>query len=81
MKFSGLKITNFFLKKHLYGRKLIDMVLREIFDLNIYFGTMRWLYIVNVLRILNEDEFSGLLVSRIIRKQIKTTESTLNIYF
>ena len=57
------------------------MVLREIFDLNIYFGTMRWLYIVNVLRILNEDEFSGLHVSRIIRKQIKTTESTLNIYF
>ena len=57
------------------------MVLREIFDLNIYFGTMRWVYIVNVLRILNEDEFSGLLVSRIIRKQIKTTESTLNIYF
>ena len=57
------------------------MVLREIFDLNIYFGTMRWVYIVNVLRILNEDEFSVLLVSRIIRKQIKTTESTLNIYF
>ena len=57
------------------------MVLREIFDLNIYFRTMRWSYIVNVLRKLNEDEFSDFLVSGIIRKQMKAIESTLNIYF
>ena len=57
------------------------MVLREIFDLNIHFRTMRWSYIVNVLRKLNKDEFSGLLVSGIMMKQIETIESTLNIYF
>ena len=57
------------------------MVLRETFDLNIYFRTMRWSYIVKVLRKLNKDEFSGLLVSGFIRKQIKTIESTLNIHF
>ena len=80
MKFSGLEI--FFLKKkrkkNPYGSLLI---LRVIFDLNIYFKTMRWSYIVNVLRKLSKDEFSGLLVSGIIRKQIKTIESTLIIYF
>ena len=48
------------------------MVLKEIFDFNIYFVTMRWSYIVNVLRKLNKDEFSGLLVSEIIKKYIKT---------
>ena len=57
------------------------MVLRETFDLNIYFRTMRWSYIVKVLRKLNKDEFSGLLVSGFIRKQIKTIESNLNIHF
>ena len=57
------------------------MVLRETFDFNIYFRTMRWSYIVKVLRKLNKDEFSGLLVSAFIRKQIKTIESTLNIHF
>ena len=57
------------------------MVLRETFDLNIYFRSMRWSYIVKVLRKLNKDEFSGLLVSGFIRKQIKTIESTLNIHF
>ena len=79
MKFSGLEIF-FFLKKkkNPYGSLLI---LRVIFDLNIYFKTMRWSYIVNVLRKLSKDEFSGLLVSGIIRKQIKTIESTLIIYF
>ena len=41
----------------------------------------RWSYIVNVLRKLNKDEFSGLLVSGIFRKQIKTIELTLIIYF
>ena len=56
------------------GSQLIDMVLREISDLNIYLGAMRWSYIVNVLRKMNKDEFSGLLVSGIIRKQIKTIE-------
>ena len=57
------------------------MVLRETFDLNIYFRTMRWSYIVKVLRKLNKDEFSGLLDSGFISKQIKTIESTLNIHF
>ena len=57
------------------------MVLREIFDLNVYFRTMRYAYIVNVLRKLNKDEFSNLLVLGIIRKQIKTIETTLTIYF
>ena len=57
------------------------MVLKEIFYLNIYFRTMRWSYTVNGLRKLNKDEFSGLLVSGIIRKQMETIESTLNIYF
>ena len=52
------------------------MVSRAIFDLNIYFRTIRS-YIVNVLRKLNKDEFSSLLVSGVIRKQIKTTESYL----
>ena len=66
------------MKKNPYGSLLI---LRVIFDLNIYFKTMRWSYIVNVLRKLSKDEFSGLLVSGIIRKQIKTIESTLIIYF
>ena len=33
------------------------------------------------MRKLNKDEFSGLLVLVIIRKQIKTIESTLTIYF
>ena len=42
---------------------------------------MRWSYIVNGLRKLNKDEFSGLLVPGIPRKQIKTIESTMNIYF
>ena len=56
------------------------MVLKEIFDLNIYFRTMRWSYTVNVFRKLNRGEFSGLLVSGIIRKQIKTIESALTIY-
>ena len=42
---------------------------------------MRWSYIVNGLRKLNKDDFSGLLVSGIIRKQIKAIESTMNIYF
>ena len=41
---------------------------------------MRLSYIVNGLRKLNKD-YSGLLVSGIIRKQIKTIESTMNIYF
>ena len=82
MKFSALRITKtFFRKKHLCGSQLIDIVLREIFYLNIYFRTMRWSYIVNGLRKLNKDEFSGLLVSGIIRKQIKTIESIMNIYF
>ena len=57
------------------------MVLKEIFYLNIHFRTMRWSYTVNGLRKLNKDEFSGLLVSGIIRKQMETIESTLNIYF
>ena len=57
------------------------MVLKEIFYSNIYFRTMRWSYIVNGLRTLNKDEFSGLIVSGIIRKQMEITESTLNIYF
>ena len=57
------------------------MVLKEIFYLNIYFRTMRWSYTVNGLRKLNKDEFSGLLVSGIIRKQMETIESILNIYF
>ena len=56
------------------------MVLKEIFDLNIYFRTMRWSYTVNVFRKLNRGEFSDLLVSGIIRKQIKTIESALTIY-
>ena len=80
MKFSGLKITKI-TKKHFYGSQLTDMVLREIFDLNTYFRTMRWLYIVTVLRKLNKDEFSGLLVSRFTRNQIKTIELTSTIYF
>ena len=42
---------------------------------------MRWPYIVNGLRKLNKDEFSGLFVPGIIRKQIKTIESIMNIYF
>ena len=45
---------------------------KEIFCVNIYFRIMRWSYIVNVLRKLNKDEFSRLLVSEIIRKYIKT---------
>ena len=57
------------------------MVLKEIFYLHIYFRTMRWSYTVNGLRKLNKDEFSGLLVSGIIRKQMETIESTSNIYF
>ena len=57
------------------------MVLKETFYLHIYFRTMRWSYTVNGLRKLNKDEFSGLLVSGIIRKQMETIESTLNIYF
>ena len=57
------------------------MVLREIFDVNVYFRTMRYAYIVNVLRKQNKDEFSNLLVLGIIRKQIKTIETTLTIYF
>ena len=39
------------------------MVLREIFDLNISFRTIRGSYIVNGLRKLNKDEFSDLLAS------------------
>ena len=83
MKFSGLKITKFLYikKKHPYGSQLIDIVLREIFDWNIYIRAMRWSYIVNGLRKLNKDEYSGLPVSGIIRKQRKTIESTMNIYF
>ena len=46
------------------------MVLREILYLNIYFRTMRWSYIVIVLRKLNKDEFSGLLISGFIGKLI-----------
>ena len=42
---------------------------------------MRLSYIVNDLRKLNKDYYSGLLVSGIIRKQIKTIESTMNMYF
>ena len=42
---------------------------------------MRWSFIVNGLRKLNEDEFSGFLVSGIVKKQIKTIELTKNIYF
>ena len=42
---------------------------------------MRWSYIVNSLRKLNRDEYSGLPVSGIIRKQRKTIESTMNINF
>ena len=57
------------------------MVLREIFDWNIYIRAMRWSYIVNGLRKLNRDEYSGLPVSGIIRKQRKTIESTMNINF
>ena len=57
------------------------MVLREIFDWNIYFKSLRWSYIINGLRRLNKDDYSGLPVSGIIRKQIKTIESTMNIYF
>ena len=30
---------------------------------------------------MNKDEFSGLIVSEMIGKQIKTIESTLTIYF
>ena len=49
-----LKITNR-IKKYFYGSQLIDMALREIFDLNIYFRTMSWSYIVNAVRKLNKD--------------------------
>ena len=57
------------------------MLLGEIFDLYIYFRTMMWSYIANGLRKLNRDEFSGLTVSGVIRKQIKTVELAMNIYF
>ena len=50
------------------------MVLRQMLDLNIHLRTMRWSNIINGLRKLNKDEFSGLLVLGIKRKQIKTIE-------
>ena len=56
------------------------MVLREIFYLNIYFRTMRWSYIVIVLRKLNKDEFSGLLISGFIRKINKYNISGFSVY-
>ena len=51
---------------------LVKQTKKEIFYVNIYFRIMRWSYIVNVLRKLNKDAFSRLLVSEIIRKYIKT---------
>ena len=56
------------------------MVLREIFDLNIYFRTMRWSYIVIILRKLNKDEFSGLPISGFIRKINKYNISGFSVY-
>ena len=56
------------------------MVLKEIYDLNIYFRTMRWSYMASFLRKLIKY-FFGLLISGIITKQIETIESTLNTYF
>ena len=57
------------------------MLLGKIFDLNIYFRTMMRSYIANGLRKLNKDEFSALIASGVIRKQIKTVELAMNIYF
>ena len=57
------------------------MLLGKIFDLNIYFRTMMRSYIANGLRKLNKDEFSGLIASGVIIKQIKTVELAMNIYF